>query len=391
MEKDFNILKAIDEALSACDSSDELPNSVNTLTHILSEISKEVEPKTKLTKTAILVDAFSKYSKKTADAKIIWSVISTVRKELWSEHFGVPTINFELSYQSEIDSIDNIFITCDESSRAKQVLDVLNSIVFSSDHVTEYHFYVKENIGFKAKPDVGAESTFVKTLNSQGYMTVSLDSYSKKFIENVGSLDADKNVLEIGAAYGVATLQGLNFSARYFANDLDSNHLKHIEIESKFNKKLELVPGEFPYDLDFPNNYFDAALICRVLHFFTGKEIESALKCLFNWMSTGGCLYIIGETPYLNNWSSFIPDFQSRKESGEDYPGEIFEPKKYENNRTSSLPPFVHWFDVDTISKAVKRAGFSVVECDYIDREGQFPDDLLLDGRESVGIIARKL
>lgn len=128
----------------------------------------------------------------------------------------------------------------------------------------------------------------------------------------------------------------------------------------------------------------------RVLHFFDGPDFLQALKILYDWLKPGGRLYLVNETPYLGNWKEFIPVFEQRLAKSEPWPGVITEPTNYEKSRSKSLPPLVHWLDKQTLQKALNQTGFNIKKISYIDRAGQFPDDLLLDGRESVGVVAVK-
>ena len=44
----------------------------------------------------------------------------------------------------------------------------------------------------------------------------------------------------------------------------------------------------------------------------------------------------------------------------------------------------------EVLEKVLCKTKFEIEHLSYIDRLGQFPNDLLLDGRESVGVIAVK-
>ncbi|RLV58250.1 class I SAM-dependent methyltransferase [Parashewanella curva] len=228
---------------------------------------------------------------------------------------------------------------------------------------------------------------FVPTLNKQGYAAPNLDPFSIKFTQF-----AEGQFLEIGAAFGYATLEALKNGASVTANDMDARHLDELEAkaESIGFTKLETITGEFPNQLDFEEKQFSKILISRVLHFFTGEDIQAALTHAYNWLKPGGELYVVCETTYLTNWLSFIPEYEKRKANGVAFPGEIDDPKHWEKSWSDNLPEFVHWLDIEPLRQLFEQAGFEVVELDYINRAGQFPESLLLDGRESVGIIGRR-
>ena len=199
-------------------------------------------------------------------------------------------------------------------------------------------------------------------------------------------------------------MEALAAGVTVFCNDIDPDNLAVVrqrfmestddpsESLTGDSNKLVLIPGELPNELmGLPEKQFDAILICRVLHFFSGAKIEESLALLSKLLAPKGKIYIVCETPFLKNWQRFIPEFNKRVENDEEWPGEITEPAKYESSgRANSLPKFVHWITREVLERSLKRAGFSVEHSAYIDRSGQFPDDLLEDGRESVGAIGMK-
>ena len=61
----------------------------------------------------------------------------------------------------------------------------------------------------------------IPTMNNTGFMTEALDAYSQEFVSYAGSI-ADE-VLDIGCAYGVATL------AADFVSDGDANRVQPVQ------------------------------------------------------------------------------------------------------------------------------------------------------------------
>ncbi|MBP9722625.1 MAG: class I SAM-dependent methyltransferase [Gammaproteobacteria bacterium] len=151
---------------------------------------------------------------------------------------------------------------------------------------------------------------FVATLNKQGYMAVNLDKFSEAFVSMPKNTANQVKLLEIGAAYGAASLRALENGAIVFANDIEIKHLAILSKKASAHTRdqLTLVAGKFPDELKFPENYFDAILISRVMHFFTGEDIIKSLKILRDWIKPGGKIYIVVETPYLSNWQKFLPE-----------------------------------------------------------------------------------
>jgi ubiquinone/menaquinone biosynthesis C-methylase UbiE len=227
-------------------------------------------------------------------------------------------------------------------------------------------------------------------------MATNLDRFSEAFVSlKKKDLIKKLNLLEIGSAYGAVFIKALENGAIFFANDIEPVHLEIIKNKINTNDTLFTLAAEFPYELDFENDFFDGILISHVLHFFTGIEIVNALRIIKNWLKTGGKTYIINETPYLSNWERFLPEYLERKSRNEEWPGEIENPGVYCNFRTTELPEFGHWLDHETLKNAELKSGF--LECEikdiaYINRAGQFPKDLLMEqeGKESVGCCLTK-
>lgn len=95
------------------------------------------------------------------------------------------------------------------------------------------------------------------------------------------------------------------------------------------------------------------------------------------------------ETPYLKSYSSFTPIYEEKKKSGEAWPGFIDEVKKHVPQRAVNLPKSIHFLDPDVLRDASRRAGLQIERCEFFPRP-HFPEDLRLDGRESVGLVALK-
>ena len=230
---------------------------------------------------------------------------------------------------------------------------------------------------------------FVKTLNNMGYMTSTLDEFSSKFIDY--SPLAPGPVLDIGAAYGIASLAALEKGATVIANDIEKAHLDILmeKAPDKLKVKLTLKPGAFPDQLKIENDTLGAVLVCRVMHFFDGDTIERSAKILFQWIKSGGRAFVVAETPYLKNFQNFIPIYEKRKTAGDSWPGFIDDVMAIAPERGAFLPPKMHLLDPDVLSRTFSNAGFVIEEAQMIPRK-DFPEDLQLDGRESVGIVARK-
>lgn len=230
---------------------------------------------------------------------------------------------------------------------------------------------------------------FVKTLNGMGYMTSGLDIYSQAFVDFAPS--APGPALDIGAAYGVASLAALNAGARVIANDVDPRHLEILRerAPARLRERLTTMPGSFPDKVSFPPSSIGAALICRVMHFFDGASIERAAASVMNWLAPGGKVFVVGETPFIGTAKAFFPTYEARVKAGAPWPGIVENVGAHDPKRAGNLPSRMHLLDEATLRRVFTDAGFIIEKLGTFARP-EFPPDIQLDGRESVGLIARK-
>lgn len=237
---------------------------------------------------------------------------------------------------------------------------------------------------------------FIPTLNKTGYMTSSLGPYSKAFVESTSLFTEKQKAIEIGAAYGVATLEVLGLGKNILANDLDLQHLDILKSRAQElgmdTSRLWLAPGDFLVSLADKTlaGQFSSLLCSRVLHFLTPTEIEKSFGLMAELLKVGGNLYVVNETCYLKNFQHFIPTYEKRFGQGEVFAGHVPDVAAIDPSRGKNLPDSMTFFDVRTLRHLADKNGLEVIECGTFARP-EFPEDLRLDGRESVGLIAKKI
>ena len=325
----------------------------------------------------------------------------------WKHHFGVPTLNFLLSYRRHIEETQAVLNGYGDGEHSQWtpwmihqeehlVVDSLNNVLVDPNSV----FQVDVPLHFEMT------GTFTKTHNPLGgHTTTPSDPISQCFIQPAREIShLGGQVLEIGAAFGVATLAAIATGATVYCNDIDvrnlavvrQRYLASISEQQSMSvtgddSQLILVPGALPHELlGLPRRFFDAILICRVLHFFTGEKIDESLQLMSTLLAPGGKIYIVCETPFLKNWDSFIPELNKRIELGVEWPGEITNTDEFDRSgRETTSCKFIHWITKEVLERSMLRAGFNLEQVTYINRVGQFPESLLRpeEGRESVGAI----
>lgn len=229
------------------------------------------------------------------------------------------------------------------------------------------------------------------TLNGTGFMFEKRDDYADDFIRYAGSID--EPVLDIGCAFGVATIPALETGATVTACDMEPRHLEAVReaVPEPHRARLECVVGQLP-GIDFPAARFGAILCSRVLHFLDGAAIDASVRKMSRWLQPGGRLYLVADTPY-GIWRKFIPIFEAKKQRGDRWPGLMIGLENYlpvaPRDRVVHGPPFMNLLDPDLLDRTCRDAGFDIQRVSFIDRS-DFQGLGSLDGRENAGILAIK-
>ncbi len=237
-----------------------------------------------------------------------------------------------------------------------------------------------------ALPDSPIEG-LIPTLNNTGWMTTALDEISAAFTDYAGQ--ASGEVLDIGCAYGIATLAALEKGACVLACDIEPGHLEILEkrVADGLRERLRTSVAVLP-DTDFPTGSFAAILAARVLHFLKGPDVELAVSKMADWLQPGGRLFLIADTPYVGPWKSAVGDYERRKAAGEPWPGFIADYRSYlpGSMNPEEHPEFINPMDPDLLARACEKVGLEVLDARFL--SGSTASST---GREHAGVIARKV
>src|SRR5262249_17712422 len=112
--------------------------------------------------------------------------------------------------------------------------------------VTRAHDILED---LKSAADIGFNG-MVATLNRTGVMVEHLIPYSKEFAEYAGGCGGE--VLDLGCAYGIASIAALERGARVVALDMEQKHLDILEqrVNEDARTRLTLKQGVLP-EVDF--------------------------------------------------------------------------------------------------------------------------------------------
>ncbi|MEM6339410.1 MAG: methyltransferase domain-containing protein [Pseudomonadota bacterium] len=241
----------------------------------------------------------------------------------------------------------------------------------------------------------------IQSLNNRGAMSPKLDWITRDFIK-YGS-KKNRKVFEVDSLYGlvsvILSLKAGNHD--YTVVDRDKRHLGILALEIKnkypeFSSYIKFIDGEYPNDINFPDEEFDAILISRGLHFLSPYEIEKTLTDFYRILKPGGRVYTMAITPYVKRFASFIPEYEKNFDNGDDYPGFVKSLAPYADPAVTTKKQMENlhkghfmFLDSRVLVKAFKKAGFEIYSAKetplpYVSKTWQY------DGRENVGVIAVK-
>ncbi len=174
----------------------------------------------------------------------------------------------------------------------------------------------------------------------------------------------DAPVLDIGCAYGIATLAALAEGARVCACDMEASHLEILRdnVPEQDMARLTTQVGHLP-DAHFPSNSVGAILASRVLHFLDGDDVELAVRKMAVWLVPGGHLFLVVDTPYMPSWSASVPTYEQLKREGDKWPGFLPDFSLYASAVAdpASYPEFMNPMDPDILARVCEAAGLQVV------------------------------
>lgn len=230
----------------------------------------------------------------------------------------------------------------------------------------------------------------IPTLNNMGFMLDRLDPCSLLFVDHVGRLSG--HVLDLGCAYGVATLAALERGATVTACDIEPRHIEILESRcpEAHRPRLTCKVGAMPH-VDFEESSFETILSARMLHFLMPDDLRLALRKIRSWLKPGATAFLITDTPFSGPWRKKAPEYRERKAQGDDWPGffddyrSIFPPSL----DLSGYPTFINMMDPDILRRECQAADFIVERASFIDEASPTPLDSGAEGTHAA-IICRR-
>jgi ubiquinone/menaquinone biosynthesis C-methylase UbiE len=202
-----------------------------------------------------------------------------------------------------------------------------------------------------------------------------------------------KPVLDVGAAYGVAVIPCLQVGSKVIALDICQEHLDILEtrVAAEYSNNLTCVLARFPDQIDFEEKSLSAVFISHVLTFIDPEEVLIGIRKVYEWLEEGGKLFILNYTPYHKTLASFIPVYEENVKAEVMWPAFVQDKKHFSTVVSEHVPNKLNLMDISTLKKIATKSGFHVELLKYIGGiEQGVPHRYCLDGREWVGLIARK-
>lgn len=208
----------------------------------------------------------------------------------------------------------------------------------------------------------------IPTLNGTGTMTKQLLACSEAFVDYAGQCEGE--VLDLGCAYGGASLSALARGARVFAVDMDPRHLEILtdQVEGEARSRIETQQGMLPA-LDLEENRFAAIHAGRVLHFLNPEALQETMAKLFRWLRPGGKLFVTCDTPYFPHWAAKLNDYEAAKAAGNLWPGYIADLENFFSERHGAGAAHA-WDSGKHAVEALKGVGsINLIDPDILRRE----------------------
>lgn len=229
------------------------------------------------------------------------------------------------------------------------------------------------------------------TRNRTGWISEQLTPLDRQFIDFAAQ---GGTALEIGAAYGLVSIAAAAAGATVIANDLAAEHLEelqrraHASLPAEAFARLRCLAGEFPGGLAIDDGSLGAIHCSNVLHFLSGPRLARGLRAMSRWLAPGGRVFLLCSTPFQAPFADFIPEFERRRAEGRQWPGWIEKVSLYSRHKMLGvMPRSLHLLDAATLERELRGAGLALESIEYT-RRADLAESLMLDGRESLAVVA---
>ena len=257
-------------------------------------------------------------------------------------------------------------------------------------------------LGLKKPESNVLGSGLIPTKNDKGWEFPSLESdiFNQQFQAAISG-ENKKRALILGAGYGTFAYDLLESSkhnkSKFVINDLSSEQMEVFkdQLPVEFDSRVTVISGNFLDEINFPDNHFDQILLQNVMHFFTPEQVDICLSRIYSWLKPGGILTVTTSTPHWGILKDYVPIFELKKESGDEWPGFIPNLKallEEQNNPIAGMAPNgpIHNFDESTLNSNLLKHNFQLSRSGFFAMPNTFPKPFQGNGKEYVGAEAYK-
>ena len=228
----------------------------------------------------------------------------------------------------------------------------------------------------------------IPTLNKRGFMLAELDPFSEAFATQAGK--GNGWALDMGCAYGIASLAALEHGAAVHAVDMDAGHIEILVNEAgpAVRDRLRTSVAALP-NVDFPRQAFATILCSRMLHFLSPEDAQLSVRKLSLWLEPGGRLFLTADTPYTPMWARRAPIYEANKAGGDPWPGYIEDFRAFipPHVDPAGHPEFLNPLDPDILARLCRGNGLIVERCEFFRSPGR---EDKAEGKAHAGCIATK-
>lgn len=215
----------------------------------------------------------------------------------------------------------------------------------------------------------------IKTLSDYGYATQGIIGPSFEFVEYAAKCKLP--VLDVGAAYGEASVAALKKGATVISNEVSEDSLNYIvkrkDLTEDDRKRLYLKQGFLPFGVDFEPGSLGAIHASRVTHFFKPEEIEGFFKKAHEWLADGGRFFLITSSPY--HWvtpEGFAKEYEKKLKEGVEYPGVITDFSYRHPETPDHVHGYNHAIDPKIVYRLAVKNNFLIKLLGYLPGRGEF-------------------
>ncbi|MEM9243356.1 MAG: class I SAM-dependent methyltransferase [Pseudomonadota bacterium] len=231
----------------------------------------------------------------------------------------------------------------------------------------------------------------VATENNMGFMFTDINGSTPAFLDYV--VKCAGTIIDIGCAYGVATLPALEKSkAKIIAFDLSQAHLNGLRefITPQQAGRITYVKGAFPNDFNYENNSLDAIHISYVLHYLSGEDFELGIKKCYDALKPDGKLFINTLSVHFCLFKHLVADYEEKLAQGVPWPGIVdgIKDNQLSQSDSDNVPDSINLVSLAFLEQLLVEHHYTIDEAFYYDIKK--PNTFGSDDKGCIAVVASK-